>query len=308
MASGNKKLNHFLIYQFNRLAKKINPNIEPDELNELTANMVYAIGKKYDLTSYVDLINDPSKETKYIIKYANFFSVNLENINSAAVDLSFEELGQYMTLIAQIGYDNNTLFQTGSKTTLTKGDVRELLEVTYEKCKMILDRLISQKLLVIGDHDSKFTLYCPNSLAHQKNPLDKTPFNKNNKVDYPKTIKVSKEVFNNSIFKKPSKENRKSTGKVTLGLFFRLVFMMNPLQEVRIRHKSGFVPYLERKLNLPDFKKHFDLLIQNKFIAQKNDILYINPVYAKLYRDTFTEEVKKIFGIETNYDVPMKKK
>jgi hypothetical protein len=177
-----------------------------------------------------------------------------------------------------------------------------------EKCKMILDRLISQKLLVIGDHDSKFTLYCPNSLAHQKNPLDKTPFNKNNKVDYPKTIKVSKEVFNNSIFKKPSKENRKSTGKVTLGLFFRLVFMMNPLQEVRIRHKSGFVPYLERKLNLPDFKKHFDLLIQNKFIAQKNDILYINPVYAKLYRDTFTEEVKKIFGIETNYDVPMKKK
>lgn len=302
--SGNRKLNHFLIYQLKIIARKLNPNVGPDVVNELIANMVYAIGKKYDLKSYVNLIPDESKAPKYNIEYAKFFSINLKNIGTETGDLSFELLGHYMTLIAQIGYDTNALLQTDSKSTLTKSDVRELLEVTYEKCKIILDRLVSQKLLEIGEYDSKFTLYCPISIAHQKNPLDKTPLNKNNKVDYPKTIKVSKEVFNCSLFIKTSKENRKSTGKVTLGLFFRLVFMMNHLQEVRIRNKSGLVPYLERKLNLPDFKKHLDLLIENKFIAQIDEIIYVNPVYAKLYRKSFTEEVKNIFGIETTYNVP----
>jgi len=303
-ASGNRKLNNFLVYQLKKFATKLNSNTEPDEVNELVANMVYAIGKKYDLTSYVNLIPDHSIEPKYKIEYANFFCINLKNLETATVDLSFEVLGQYMTLIAQIGYDTNKLFITGSKQTMTKGDIKELLQVTYGKCNAILKELISQNLLEVGAHDSKFTLYCPNLLAHQKNPMDKTPTTNSKKVDYPKTIKVSKEVFNNSIFKKSTKENRSSTGKITLGLFFRLVFMMNESQEVRIRNKSGLVPFLERKFNLPDFKKHFDLLIENKFIAQTNDIIYINPIYAKLYRKSFTQEVKNIFGIETSYEVP----
>jgi hypothetical protein len=304
-ASGNKELNHFLLHQFNILARKLDPNIDKDTANKLIADMVYAVGKKYDLTSYVNLIPDHSIDPKYKIEYAKFFSINSKNLENATAELSFEVLGQYMTLIAQIGYDTNKLFITGSKQTMTKGDMKELLQVTYDKCNVILNKLISQNLLVIGENDSKYTLYCPNSLAHQKNPLDKTPTTKRKKVDYPKTIKVSKEVFINAIFTKTTKENRRSTGKVTLGVFFRLVFMMNESQEVRIRNKSGLVPFLERKFNLPDFKKHFDILIKHNFIQQSKGVIYINPVYAKLYRTSFTQEVKNIFGIETNIDVPM---
>lgn len=293
----HQKLQHFLNHQFHLLASTIQKNQDPEKVSQLIAERIYAIGKKFDLENYVYAIKDPSRSPKYNIKYSGFFSVKIANLRESTVDLNFEELGHLMTLISQISYVGNRIDISGSTTPMKRLDIRNLLQISDDKCSKLLQKFISLKLLTEGDSNSKLTLYCSYDFAHQKNPLENTSFVKMSKVEYPQTIKVFKRVLDNPLFKKENKENRKSSGKETLGVYFRLVFLMNQKQEIRTRSKTKIIPFLERKLNLSDIRVHLDQLININYIQIQDNIVYVNPEYSKYFTKTFTEEVKNIFNI-----------
>jgi hypothetical protein len=300
-ASGDQKVKHFLAYQLRSFAKSLSDNLDQIEIEKLIADRIYVLSKKYNLENYVFSIPDAEKEVKYNVKYHQFFSIKVNEFRSVLTALSIEELGLLMALLAQIDYNTNKICIKDTNKHLKKIDIKNLLQITFEKCSDFLNKLIELNILSQGDEDYKMAYYVSYDYGFQKNPASDRINSKRNKVTYSKTIKVSTTFFDDPIFQKANKSERKSEGKEILGLFFRLVLLMNSQQEIRTRFKIGIILHIKKSIHCADFDKYFKILEQHNFIHQDKNIVYVNPVYAKYYRDKFSEKVREIFNIKLTY-------
>jgi len=89
----------------------------------------------------------------------------------------------------------------------------------------------------------------------------------------------------------------------TLGIFIRMILLMNDEQEVKSRKKMDVLRYIKSKINVDNFIKHFEILEQSNFVKVKNNIVYINPTGSKKYRKSVSENVVQIFNLNCGGEV-----
>ena len=293
----NQKLNVFLLRQFENLAKSISANKATNTIDKIIADNVYAIGKKFDLDQYIMAIPSINEKDVYIAHFNNYFNINVKELNCLSNNLDCTQLGFYLSILSHLSYSGNMIENKETHEPLQRKELKELLKISNEVCKNLIKVLVQNKLIGEGDNLNKLTLYCPINIGFKWLDKNESVGIQTIKKKNPRTLIFSGHVFEHPIFHKKNRADRKSYGMETLGIFVRMILLMNDEQEVKSRKKMDVLRCINSKINADNFIKHFEILEQSNFVKVKNNVVYINPTASKKYRKSISESVVQIFNL-----------
>ena len=293
----NQKLNVFLIRQFKNLAKSITENKSTNTIDKIIASNVLAIGKKFDLNQYILALTNNKENDEYSADFDNYVNLNVEELNHLTSNLNCTQLGFYFSILSHLSYGGNMIENKETHRPLKRKELVEILKITNEVCNKLIKDFVKNKLILEGDNSNKLTLFCPENIAFKWIDKSEAVGISTIKKKKPRTLIFSGYVFEHPIFQKKNRADRKSFGMETLGVFVRLILLMNDAQEIKSRKNNNVLRYIKSKININNFNTHFDILEQSNFVKVKNNVLYINPTASKKYRKSISESVVQIFNL-----------
>lgn len=299
----NQKLNVFLLRQFKNLAKSISANKTTNSIDKIIADNVYAIGKKFDLGQYILAVTKTNRNEEYSIDFKNYFNINVKEFNSLTSNLDCNQLGFYLSILSHLSYSGNIIENKKTHQPLKRKELAEILKITNEVCKNLIKVLVQNKLLIEGSSTNKLTLFCPSEIVFKEVVKNEFVGISTIKKKNPRTFIFSSYVFEHPIFHKKNRADRKSYGMETLGIFVKMILLMNDEQEVKSRKKMDILRYIKSKVNVDNFIKHFEILERSNFVKIENNVVYINPTASKRYRKSVSENVVQIFNLNCGGEV-----
>jgi hypothetical protein len=299
----NQKLNVFLFRQFKNLAKSITANKSANTIDKIIADNVYAIGKKFDLDQYILALSNTKENEEYSVDFDNYVNLNVKELNSLANNLNCTQLGFYISILSHLSYSGNMIENKQTHKPLKRRELVDSLKITNEVCKNLIKVLVQNKLMFEGDNSNKLALYCPNNVAFKWMGKNESAGISTIKKKNPRTLIFSGYLFEHPVFQKKNRADRKSFGMETLGVFVKIILLMNDAQEVKSRKKIDILRYIKSKINVGNFITHFEILEQSNFVKIKNNIVYINPTASKKYRKSVSENIVQIFNLNCEGEV-----
>ena len=299
----NQKLNVFLIRQFKNLAKSITANKTTDTIDKIIADNVYAIGKKFDLNQYILALTNNKENNEYSADFKNYVNLNIKELNHLTSNLNCTQLGFYISILSHLSYRGNMIENKETHRPLKRKELVEILKITNEVCNKLVKDLVKNKLILEGVNSNKSTLFCPDNIAFKWMDKSEAVGISTIKKKKPRTLIFSGYVFKHPIFQKKNRADRKSFGMETLGVFVRLILLMNDAQEIKSRKKIDILRYIKSKINIDNFNMHFDILEQSNFVKFKNNVVYINPTASKKFRKNISGDVVQIFNLNNEGEV-----
>lgn len=298
--SGYIKLDSLFQSEFNKLAEQLLDKKNQHLKSEIIRTQLYYLKKEYNLDVWVQPIfsKDDNTEKKYWEDFNSYFQFNKAQLQKKTSVLSCTELGQYFTIISRAAFDTGRIEHINPKSPMKRKEIAELLQITNEPCKILIEKLIAESLLKVAEGELKNAVACPRNLV-QKN-------SKNFKSEQIRTVKnfksmwiLSAYVLDCEIFMKNDKSERKSRGKETFGVFIKLVLHMNLLNEVKPKIKQSILNYITNFIEVPDIQLHLDILVNQNLIQLDNNIVYINPTAVKKSKKTISKKLVDLFELNS---------
>lgn len=287
---------------FKRQLKKLSNTIlkinDPSLIPDIIADQLYALSKNYNINMRVDKLdrNQDDIDLKFWGNFSLYFQFDKIKLRDRTSQLSCTEIAQYMTIVSKISFDTSLIESLHTGVPMSRNDLGELLQLSDETCRVLIKKLVSISLLSEGDCNYKHALYCPRNLA-QKNSKNYKKKEINTVPNFKSKWIISSYLFEQKIFRKNDKSDRKSNGKETLGVFMKLVFLMNDVQIVKSRKKQELINYLKSNIKVADIESHLKLLISNNFIQINNNVLYVNPTVVKKSKIVCSEYLVSLFKL-----------
>ena len=227
-----------------------------------------------------------------VVSYTRFYQISKTVFKDIIKELTSEEIGLFCYLCLHIGLYNNMLITSNkSIKSLASKDLMELLELSNEKTKELLEKLTRSKLIIHVKHRPTNALFVNPEFAIMK--ASAQGFNKdyNQNLDHIKfktPIMINHEAIKSSLFKKNNRLERISHGKRTLGILIQIALHMNDKNEIKIGqfNESTLLDLICVKTGVDVLSKgYIQTLIDNHYIIVRNELIIINPYFAQHTRN-----------------------
>lgn len=294
------RLDNFLINEFHRLSDKLSENNDQFLRSQIIHNHLNSLKERYYLNIWVESRNIGGDyfASNYWEDFDSYFKFHKVKLRENTSTLSCTELGQYFTIISRAAYNTGRIEHVRPKSPMKRKDIVELLQITNEPCKTLINKLIAESLLKLAEGKLKNSISCPRTLVQRNS--------KNFKSEQIRTVKnfksmwfISTHVLECKIFMKNDKSDRKSSGKETLGVFIKLVLYMNELNEVKSRIQQSIYNYITNIIEVADIQLHLDILVNQNLIQLDNNIVYINPTAVKKSKKTISKKLVDLFKLDS---------
>lgn len=298
--SGYVKLDLLFQREFNKLAVQLLDKKNHHLKSEIIRNHLYYLKKNYYLDIWVQPIysEDYNFQLKYWEDFDSYFQFHKVQLQKKTSFLNCTELGQYFTIISRAAFDTGRIEHIKPKSPMKRKDIVDLLQITNEPCKILIDKLMTESLLKVAVGKLKNAVACPRTLVQRNS--------KNYNLKQIRTVKnfksmwlLSSHVLDSEIFKKNDKSERKSKGKETFGVFIKLILHMNQFNQVKPKNKQSIMNYITNFMEVSDIQLHLDILVNHNLIQFENNIIYINPTAVKKSKKTISIKLIDLFKLDS---------
>lgn len=296
--SGKISFENLFSNELNSLSSKLSDTSDPSLRYEIIRNHIYNLKKRYYLDIWVEPRKKGDAEIKYWEHFDSYFQFHKVQLHRKTSNLSCTELGQYFTIISRAAYNTGRIEHVKPQSPMKRKDIVELLQISNEPCKTLINKLFAESLLNVAEGTLKSAISCPRTLVQRNS--------KNFKPDQIRTVKnfksmwlLSTHVLECEIFMKNDKSDRKSRGKETFGVFIKLILHMNLLNEVKPKIKQSMINYITNIIEVTDIQLHLDILINQNLIQLENNIVYVNPTAVKKSKKTISKKLIDLFKLDS---------
>lgn len=298
--SGYVKLDLLFQSEFNKLSEQLLDEKNQHLKSQIIRNHLYYLKKEYNLDVWVQPIfsGDDNSEKEYWGDFDSYFQFHKVQLQKKTSVLSCTELGQYFTIISRAAFDSGRIEHIKPKSPMKRKDIVELLQITNEPCKILIDKLMTESLLKVAEGKLKNAVACPRTLV-QRNSKNFKPEKISTVEKFKSMWFISTHVLECKIFMKNDKSDRKSSGKETLGVFIKLVLYMNELNEVKPKNKQSIINYITNFIEVAGIQLHLEILINQNLIQLDNNIVYINPTAVKKSKKTISQKLVDMFKLDS---------
>lgn len=291
-------LHNLLKNEFYKLADSLLKNNDQFSKAQIIGNHLNYLRKQYDLNILVEPLNPNGniQEPRFMGDFESYFQFHKIRIRKSTSNLSCVELGQYFTIINNAAYNTGRIEYLKTKSPMLRKDLVELLQITDEPCKKLINKLIAESLLKLAEGNLKNAISCPRNLV-QRNGSNYQPEKIKTVPNFRSQWLFSTYVLERKIFKKTDKSERKSKGKETLGVFLKLIFLMNEQNEVKSRSRQSIQNYVLKNTDVTNIQFHLDILINENLIQIEDNIIYVNPTAVLKSKRTMPEKIVNLFSV-----------
>jgi hypothetical protein len=291
-------LNNLLKNEFYKLADSLLKNNDQFSKAQIIGDHLSYLRKHYDLNIIVEPLNPVENidEPRYKGDFESYFHFHKVKMRKSTINLSCVELGHYFTIIKNSAYNTGRIEFMKSKSPMLRKDLVELLQITDEPCKKLINKLIAESLLKLADGKLKNVVSCPRNLV-QRNGSNYQPEKIKTVPNFRSQWLFSTYALERKIFMKTNKSERKSKGKETLGVFLKLIFLMNEQNEVKSRTRQSIQNYVLKNTDVTNIQFHLDILINENLIQIEDNIIYVNPTAVMKSNRTMPEKNVNLFKI-----------
>jgi hypothetical protein len=222
------------------------------------------------------------------VSYPRFYQVSKFMFRDKILELTSQEIGLFCCLFLRMElYSNMLINGDDNKSPMLSKDIMELLELSNEKTKELLEKLLRWKLIIHIQHKPTNALFVNPEYALMK--ATTLSFNKdyNQKLQQLKLktpIMINHLAIRFPLFKKNDRNERISHGKRILGTLFRITLQMNNNNEIKIgkHNQSTLLDLICVKTGVDELSKgYLQLLIDSYFLLVKDEVIIVNPYFAK---------------------------
>lgn len=287
MEAAQEKLDKFL----NRVLKRYDKFKEKSGNDHTIGRFLEGFLQQVDVEKSI-ILHKVYENQHVNLNYSWFYKISKAMFKEHINKLTSEEIGLYCYLCLHINLNNNMLIsEYTSEKALVAKEIKELLELSNEKTKEVLKKLLNNKLIISVKQRPTNALFVNPEFAVMRSTA--TSFNKDYnqqqkhlKLKIP--IMINHSAIRLPLFSKKDRNERISHGKRTLGIMIQITLQMNDDNEIKIGkpNDSSLLVLICAKAGIDEsLKNYIQILIDNHFILVKDEVIIVNPYFAQYTRN-----------------------